>query len=176
MKIFAIFLLAFLLACGNTKDEMVNVTVELIDLPPPPPINPEELPPFPPPPSPPLPDSVFVELPESKNFLAEKSFSGAGFPGGQEALMKYLVKNIRFSPICNNQITGSKLFIGFVITETGELRQIKILKNTVCPSKKFENGIIDIFKNMPCWNPEIKDGKPVSVHYSMPIILCLKSQ
>lgn len=94
----------------------------------------------------------------------------AQFPGGTEALQKYLSENIKY-PIeaIKNKQTG-RVYVQFVIDKEGEVTNVKVLKG-VCESLDAE--AIRVIYNMPKWDPAKIDNKTVNMQYTIPINFAL---
>ena len=81
------------------------------------------------------------------------------FPGGQEALRKYLAKNRR-SPLVDTR--SGTVIVSFVIDEEGRVTQPKINKGI---AEAFDAEAIRLVNEMPRWKPMTKNGKPVASTY-----------
>ncbi|MFA7446462.1 MAG: energy transducer TonB [Flavobacteriaceae bacterium] len=88
----------------------------------------------------------------------------ASFPGGMEKFRKYIKKNYKLNIDRNERGTVE---VQFVVEKDGSLTNIKVIRDI-----GFGTGqeAIRILKESPKWNPGIKNGKPVRVIYTMPII------
>lgn len=88
------------------------------------------------------------------------------FPGGYEALLNWLSKNIRYPEIAKeNYITG-KVFVSFVINIDGSVCDIKIVRGV---DESLDLEAIRVCSKMPKWKPGNQRGKPVRVRFSIPI-------
>jgi len=68
-------------------------------------------------------------------------------------------------PLEQNECIPGELIIDFVITEKGELYNIRILKRL---NTKIDNTVIDLLKKLPCdWEPAEKNGGKVSYRKRM---------
>ena len=81
------------------------------------------------------------------------------FPGGQEALRKYLAENRR-SPLVDTR--SGTVIVSFVIDEEGRVTQPKINKGI---AEAFDAEAIRLVNEMPRWKPMTKNGKPVASTY-----------
>lgn len=89
------------------------------------------------------------------------------FPGGQQALHKFLIQNIHYP---KGAITG-RVIIAFTISKTGHLTDIRILRglNTVNNTE-----VLRVLKLMPKWIPAQINGHAVAVQYTLPINFAAK--
>lgn len=92
----------------------------------------------------------------------------ADFPGGREALLKYLSDNIVYPDrALKNRIQG-KCYITFVITDEGKVEQITIKKGvTDCPECDAES--VKAIEKMPVWTPGKIKGENVNSIFSLPV-------
>lgn len=90
----------------------------------------------------------------------------AEFKGGMEALSKYLVNSIKYpESAAKNNIAG-KVVVGFVITESGQITKVKVLKGV---NAELDAEAVRVVSAMPDWNPAVKEGKKVSSEMQLPI-------
>lgn len=93
------------------------------------------------------------------------------FPGGMEALLKYLAQNIKYPQLArDNGITG-KVFVTFVVERDGSIANVKLLRDIGggCGAEA-----IRVVKSMPKWNPGKQRGKAVRVQFNLPVNFTLK--
>ncbi len=118
--------------------------------------------------------SVF-KLPDEKTDNTNEIFVIAEqmpeFPGGQLALMKYLANSIKYPVIAQENGIQGKVYVSFVINETGGIQDITLLRG-VDPSLNKE--ALRVVKSLPNWKPGKQGGKAVKVRYSVPILFELK--
>ncbi len=92
------------------------------------------------------------------------------FVGGKNAMMKYLNDNIQFPEDAEKEELEGTVFVDFVITETGDVREVVV---TDAPGEeidqRFRDEAIRVVSSMPKWVPGKQHGKPVQVKYSLPI-------
>lgn len=89
------------------------------------------------------------------------------YPGGEEALARYLNKNIRYPKEASaNNIMGT-IFVSFVVSEKGAIRNAK----TVGAPKGggLEEEAVRVVNSMPAWKPGKQNNRPVSVQFNLPI-------
>lgn len=93
------------------------------------------------------------------------------YPGGEKALLKFLAE-CPFSEVCKeNDITGT-VHIGFTISKTGEVKDLKVLRS---PNKCFDATVLNHMKKMKVWIPGKQNGKPVNVTFQVPLQFTLNS-
>ena len=60
--------------------------------------------------------------------------------------------------------------VQFVVGKNGGVQEVQVLKG-VCPALDAE--ALRVVRSSPKWKPGIKDGKPVRVTYTLPVIFVL---
>lgn len=88
------------------------------------------------------------------------------FPGGMDALYKYLAQNIKYPQLAReNNITG-KVYVTFVVEKDGSIANPKVLRDIGggCGAEA-----IRVVKAMPKWNPGKQRGKAVRVQFNLPV-------
>lgn len=88
------------------------------------------------------------------------------FPGGDEALYKYLGENIKYPELARtNGITG-KVYIGFVVEKDGSITKATIKREIGggCGAEALR-----VVKGMPKWKPGKQSGKAVRTEFTLPV-------
>lgn len=94
------------------------------------------------------------------------------FPGGgQEALFKYLQKEMKYPQIAKENGIQGTVFVNFVVGKDGKIRDVKILRGV---NKMLDEEAVRVVKAMPAWKPGKQRGKNVSVSYNLPIKFTLR--
>ena len=93
------------------------------------------------------------------------------FPGGMEALYKYLAQNIKYPALArDNGITG-RVYVTFVVERDGSITNPKFLKDI---GGGCGQEAIRVVKSMPKWTPGKQRGKAVRVQFNLPVNFNLK--
>jgi protein TonB len=87
------------------------------------------------------------------------------FPGGDEALRKFLIANLRTPGDMLDDATIS-VQIEFVVGYDGKLKSFKVVKDG---GDDFNNEVIRVLKKMPNWIPGKSKGQNVSVYHIIPV-------
>lgn len=89
------------------------------------------------------------------------------FPGGEEALAKFLRKNLNYPRMAQENDIEGKVFVQFVINPEGKISEV----TTVGPHRGggLDEEAVRVVKSMPNWKPGKQNGQPVSVRYNLPI-------
>ena len=95
------------------------------------------------------------------------------FPGGEEALIRYVQKNIIFPhDLIRRDISGT-VYVGFIIDKSGHVSNIKILKG-IDNAPELSVEAIRVLEKSPVWKPGLQGGKPVAVAYTLPVTFTTK--
>ena len=62
--------------------------------------------------------------------------------------------------------TEGKVFVGFVITKTGEVTEVAVEKSL---TKACDAAAVAAVSQLPDWKPDIHEGKLVNVKLALPI-------
>jgi TonB family protein len=88
------------------------------------------------------------------------------FPGGDEAMMNFMIKNVVYPQKAKeNGITG-KVFVSFTVTKTGKVTDVKIKKGA---NSELDAEALRVVKMMPDWKPGKMKGNPVNVFMTLPV-------
>ena len=88
------------------------------------------------------------------------------FPGGQEALKKYLEVNIVYPQKAHDKGISGKVTVKFIIDKTGKIKNISVIKSI---DKELDAEAKRVVKTMPAWIPGKQKGEPVNVQMVLPI-------
>jgi len=88
------------------------------------------------------------------------------FPGGDEALLKYLGKNIKYTRMAQDRGVQGTCIIEFVVNKDGSVVDPVVLRKL---DPDLDNNALEVVKKMPRWQPGLQRGKPVRVKYRLPV-------
>ncbi|TAG52406.1 MAG: TonB family protein [Runella slithyformis] len=103
-------------------------------------------------------------------FIVEQS---PEFPGGTSALMQFLAKNIKYPAAAARANVQGKVFVQFVVSKQGKIRDLRILKGIGFGCDEEAVRVVSI---MPDWKPAQQNGQNVAVQYNLPINFILESR
>ncbi len=95
------------------------------------------------------------------------------FPGGQEALIKFLSSNLHFPNSAQQKGISGVVYVSFVISSKGEVTDIQLAKGIDADCDKEALRVIG---KMPNWKPGKQNGRNVSVRYSLPLRFAITQQ
>ncbi|MBP5503661.1 MAG: TonB family protein, partial [Bacteroidales bacterium] len=88
------------------------------------------------------------------------------FPGGTEALLKYIAENVVYPEQAKNDTIQGTVYLKFVVDKTGKVTQTEVIRG-VHPLLDEES--IKVVNSLPEWTPGRKSGKNVDVAMQIPI-------
>lgn len=88
------------------------------------------------------------------------------FPGGMEGWSKFLGKNLRYQEQAPSEEISGRVFMSFTIEKDGRITDIQVTKPA---GHGFDEEAKRVLKMAPKWKPDIQNGEPVRVRYTIPI-------
>lgn len=88
------------------------------------------------------------------------------FPGGDDALKKYLSENLKYPIIAQESGIQGKVIVKFVVSKTGDILDVQIFKGV---DTSLDREAVRVVQSMPKWIPGKQKGKTVSVYFTLPI-------
>jgi len=93
------------------------------------------------------------------------------FPGGERALLKFLVQNIKYPSIAAETGIKGKVIVNFIVNTDGSISGAKVLRSV---DQSLDKEALRVVSSMPRWKPGKQSGKLVRVTYSVPINFMLQ--
>lgn len=93
------------------------------------------------------------------------------FEGGQDGFYAYLGEAVKYpEELKEMDIEDKKVFISFVISKSGDVENIEVMKSE---DERFNQAAIDAVRGFPVYQPGMKDGKAVAVKMVLPFKFAL---
>lgn len=93
------------------------------------------------------------------------------FPGGQNELLKYLARNIKYPEESVKNKEEGRVSLTFIVNKDGSISDVKVVRNA---TPALDAEAIRIVKSMPNWTPGKEKGKDVRVAYTVPVTFRLQ--
>ena len=93
------------------------------------------------------------------------------FPGGEQAMMDFVAKNVVYPQEAQEKGISGRVFVSFVVEKDGSVNEVEVKKGI---GGGCDDEAVRVVKAMPKWKPGKMKGKPVRVSYMMPIIFKLQ--
>jgi protein TonB len=92
------------------------------------------------------------------------------FPGGQIAMLQYLMKNIKYPEQAMKEGIQGRVTVRFIVEKDGSISDVKPVLS-VHPLLNKE--AVRVVESMPKWTPGKQNGKPVRVRFNVPVMFKL---
>lgn len=88
------------------------------------------------------------------------------FPGGDNELNEFLIKNLRYPEQAMKEKREAKAYFRFVVNEDGSISNIESMRPI---GFEFEKEGIRVIKMMPKWKPGKQNGRAIKVFFTLPM-------
>jgi len=105
------------------------------------------------------PNKIYTEVEQAPTFV-----------GGMDKFYNYLKTNLKYPASAKANNTEGKVFLRFVVEKDGSFTDIKVLRGI---SPDCDAEAIRLMKACRHWRPGIRNGRPVRVAYTVPIVFQL---
>lgn len=89
------------------------------------------------------------------------------YPGGQEALFRFLSMNIKYPVEAAKAGATGRSIVTFIITSKGEVTNPRLIRSA--GNDLLDKEALRVVSSMPNWSPGIQKGKAVNVKFTIPI-------
>lgn len=93
------------------------------------------------------------------------------FPGGMEALIKYLSENIKYPEQAKKDKIQGRVYISFVVEKDGSVADAKVLRGI---GGGCDEEALRVVNAMPKWTPGKQRNTPVRVQFNLPVAFKLQ--
>lgn len=93
------------------------------------------------------------------------------FPGGPEALMQYISKNLKYPVIAQENGTQGRVICQFVVGKDGSVQDVRVVRSL---DPYCDKEAIRVIQSLPKWIPGKQNGRAVPVYYTVPIMFKLQ--
>jgi TonB family protein len=88
------------------------------------------------------------------------------FPGGMEALMKYLQESVKYPKEAFEKGIQGRVLVQFIVEKDGSISEVEVVKKV---NEYLDAEAVRVVNAMPKWKPGMQKGKPVRVKFTLPI-------
>jgi protein TonB len=88
------------------------------------------------------------------------------FPGGQEAMYKWLSEHINYPAAASEEGVQGRVVVEFIITKTGAVENVHVVRGR---HPALDKEAVRVVKAMPKWTPGRNNGQAVKVTYTLPV-------
>ncbi len=107
----------------------------------------------------------------SNDKVFEKVEDMPEFPGGEQAMMDFVAKNVQYPKEAMEKGISGRVLVGFIVEKDGSISETEVVKGI---GGGCDEEAVRVVKAMPKWKPGKEKGKPVRVSYMMPIFFKLQ--
>jgi TonB family protein len=107
----------------------------------------------------------------SKTVPSKEITQQPSFHGGQEAMVNFLIKNIKYPAEAKEKGIEGKVFVNFVVKKDGSIADVSVEKPI---NPLLDEEAIRVIKSMPNWAPGKSGDSPEDVQITLPINFRLK--
>jgi len=93
------------------------------------------------------------------------------FPGGKNALLEFIIHNLRYPSLAKAARVQGRVAVRFVVDESGKVKDAVVLKSL---DPALDAEALRVINLLPKWEPGYIDGQPVSVYFTAPIVYKLQ--
>ena len=102
--------------------------------------------------------------------IYDKVDKNAEYPGGTEALMKFMMTNLKYPETCRKEGIQGRVVIKFVVNTDGSIVDMEEVRS---PHADLTAEAMRIIKMMPKWTPATVGGKTIRSRFNLPVMFRL---
>lgn len=91
----------------------------------------------------------------------------AEYPGGEQALMKFLSSKIKYPKEAREQGLQGKSYVEFMVRDNGSIDAVRVTKSS--GSQALDDEAVRVVKSMPRWTPAKYNGENVNSMLTLPV-------
>ena len=115
---------------------------------------------------PPAPAPIAKPVEKEDDVIFQVVEKSAEYPGGMEALYKFLQKNLNYPAATKEAGIQGRVICQFVVNKDGSLVDVKIVKGL---DPDLDRESLRVINMMPKWKPGEQSGKKVRQRYTLPV-------
>lgn len=86
------------------------------------------------------------------------------FSGGNQALLNYIAKNIRYPWICKERKIQGDVLVSFIVENDGSVSDVNAVRKV---HANLDTEAVRVVKSLPKWQPGLVEGQPVRVEMAV---------
>lgn len=95
------------------------------------------------------------------------------FPGGKDAMISYLVTNIKYPQEARTKGIQGRVFVTYIVEKDGTVTNVKILRGV---DPLLDQEALRVVSAMPKWSPGKQKGEAVRVQFNLPVKFALEEK
>ena len=93
------------------------------------------------------------------------------FPGGNEALMKFLADNVQYPKEAQEKGIQGRVICNFVVMKDGSITDVNVVRGV---DSLLDAEAVRVLELMPKWTPGTQRGQAVNVRFTLPVVFSLQ--
>jgi len=93
------------------------------------------------------------------------------FPGGNEALMKFISENVQYPIEAQKKGIQGKVVCNFIVRKDGSITDVNVVRGV---DPLLDAEAVRLLQSMPAWKPGTQRGQAVNVRYTLPVVFRLQ--
>lgn len=114
-------------------------------------------------------DFVAPEVEEEEVYIIVEQMPG--FPGGEEALLKYISDHIEYPTMAIEREIEGRVTVRFVVNKDGYVQDVTVIRGV---HELLDKEAVRVIQSLPRWNPGKQNGVAVAVYYNVPVNFTLQ--
>ena len=114
-------------------------------------------------------DFVAPEVEEEEVYIIVEQMPG--FPGGEEALLKYISDHIEYPTMAVERGIEGRVTVRFVVNKDGYVQDVTVIRGV---HELLDKEAVRVIQSLPRWNPGKQNGLAVAVYYNVPVNFTLQ--
>jgi TonB family protein len=103
----------------------------------------------------------------SLSIMAQPGFNSPSYYGGEAKMYKFINDRLVYPPSAWNAGIEGRVVVRFVVSEKGEVRDVKVFKSL---HPDCDSIAVNIVRSMPRWIPGQERGKNAATDYILPVV------
>ena len=118
-----------------------------------------------------IPERIIINNPDKRSSETEEEIwvaveQQAEFPGGVQALMKWLTENLRYPEEAQENEIEGRVVVKFIVEKDGSVSNVTVVRGV---HKALDSEAFRVVRSMPAWEPGRNEGEPVRSYFNLPI-------
>lgn len=110
---------------------------------------------------------------QDENTIHSSVEQQAEYPGGMQALMKWLSANIRYPESAQKNNVQGRVVVKFIVEKDGSISNAQVIRSV---DRDLDNEALRVVSMMPKWAPGKNGGIPVRSYFTIPVNFRLQEQ
>lgn len=115
-----------------------------------------------------LPPPTDIQILKSNDGSFTRVGTSPHFPGGDEALVDYIAKELRYPDAMRQAGEQGEVHVAFTITDKGDVTDVRVNK-PIADAQALNDEAVRVVSAMPRWEPATVQGVTVPMNYVLPV-------